>query len=202
MLVRWTTSRCADCDTRESDESEMMWSQIPDKVLHYEEKQVNIITHIQLQLLAKKFFFWELSENKRIIYFLALGNLQVVKELESQEWELKWTENIHVNKIHMYVQLFWPKYFIMHWEYLSTWINFSTLTVCSLKKKKKAWWTSTHLLSWCTTTNKMEVEWNRQNKCLIHQLNKLFWLPNNQRNSTNNGNSMNFAFYNLGLSFV
>lgn len=137
MLVRWTTSRCADCDTRESDESEMMWSQIPDKVLHYEEKQVNIITHIQLQLLAKKFFFWELSENKWIIYFLALGNLQVVKELESQEWELKWTGNIHVNKIHMYVQLFWPKYFIMHWEYLSTWINFSTLTVCSLKKKKK-----------------------------------------------------------------
>lgn len=94
---------------------------------------------------GKKFFFWELSENKRIIYFLALGNLQVVKELESQEWELKWTENIHVNKTYMHVQLFWPKYFIMHWEYLSTWINFSTLTVCSLKKKKKVWWTSTHL---------------------------------------------------------
>lgn len=42
----------------------MMWSQIPDKVLHYEEKQVNIIPHIQLNLLVKKLLFWELPENK------------------------------------------------------------------------------------------------------------------------------------------
>lgn len=72
MLVRWTTSRCADCDTRESDESEMMWSQIPDKVLHYEEKQVNVIPHIKLKPLVKKFLFWELIENKQIILLLSI----------------------------------------------------------------------------------------------------------------------------------
>lgn len=35
MLVRWTTSRWADCETRESDDREMMWSHIPAKVLHW-----------------------------------------------------------------------------------------------------------------------------------------------------------------------
>jgi len=35
MLVRWTTSRWADWETRESDDSEMMWSHIPAKVLHW-----------------------------------------------------------------------------------------------------------------------------------------------------------------------
>lgn len=39
MLVRWTTSRWADCETRESDDREMMWSQIPAKVLHWEESE-------------------------------------------------------------------------------------------------------------------------------------------------------------------
>lgn len=35
MLVRWTTSRWADWETRESDDREMMWSHIPAKVLHW-----------------------------------------------------------------------------------------------------------------------------------------------------------------------
>lgn len=35
MLVRWTTSRWADWDTKESDDREMMWSHIPAKVLHW-----------------------------------------------------------------------------------------------------------------------------------------------------------------------
>lgn len=34
MLVRWTTSRWADWETRESDDREIMWSHIPAKVLH------------------------------------------------------------------------------------------------------------------------------------------------------------------------
>lgn len=67
MLVRWTISRCADWDTRESDESEMMWSQIPDRVLHYNEKQGNRIPRIKLELQVKKFSFEELTENKQMI---------------------------------------------------------------------------------------------------------------------------------------
>lgn len=39
MLVRWTTSRWADWETRESDDREMMWSQIPAKVLHCRQRQ-------------------------------------------------------------------------------------------------------------------------------------------------------------------
>lgn len=39
MLVRWTTSRWADCETRESDDREIMWSHIPAKVLHCGRRQ-------------------------------------------------------------------------------------------------------------------------------------------------------------------
>lgn len=35
MLVRWTTSRWADWETKESDDREIMWSHIPAKVLHW-----------------------------------------------------------------------------------------------------------------------------------------------------------------------
>lgn len=38
MFVSWITSRWADWETRGSEESEMMWSQTPERVLHYEEK--------------------------------------------------------------------------------------------------------------------------------------------------------------------
>lgn len=34
MFVSWITSRWADWETRGSEESEMMWSQTPERVLH------------------------------------------------------------------------------------------------------------------------------------------------------------------------
>lgn len=128
MLVRWTTSRCADCDTRESDESEMMWSQIPDKVLHYKEKQVSVIPHIKLKLLAKKFLFWELTENKQKILLLSIVKTTGMwKARGLREWKIL----INVRKMYMQTQFFWSKDFIVHWEHLYMWTtHFST---CSIK---------------------------------------------------------------------
>lgn len=45
----------------------MMWSQIPDRVLHYKGKQGNRIPRIKLELQVKKFLFEELTENKQMI---------------------------------------------------------------------------------------------------------------------------------------
>lgn len=52
MLVRWTSSRCADWETRGSDDTHTICSHTSDRVLHYREEKMR--THNRLRFIIRE----------------------------------------------------------------------------------------------------------------------------------------------------